>query len=67
MNELHHFIQTANAVEIRETLDFLFNECSIDETPDRETVAQWRTFLQQRGGKFAPIADLCTQFLEETT
>lgn len=66
MNELNDLIQTGAAADIRETLDFLLNECSLDETPDRETVQIWAQILQQRGGKFASLAQLCEQFLQET-
>lgn len=66
MNELNDLIQTGAAADIRETLDFLLNECSLDEAPDRETVQIWAQILQQRGGKFASLAQLCEQFLQET-
>lgn len=66
MNELNELIQTGSAADIRETLDFLLNECTLDETPNRETVQTWAHILQQRGGKFSSLAHLCEQFLQET-
>lgn len=66
MNNLQDFFQTATAAEVRETLDFLLNECSLDDLPSREEVQQWQHDLQQRGGKFAHIAHtLCTPFLSD--
>ncbi len=67
MDEINQLIATSTPADIRETLDFLLNECSIDEMPSRELVIQWRDVLLQRGGKFAKIAtDLCEPFLQET-
>ncbi len=67
MDEINQLIATSTPADIRETLDFLLNECSIDEMPSRELVIQWRDVLLQRGGKFTKIAtDLCEPFLQET-
>lgn len=66
MSELDTFIQTASAADIRETLDFLLNECTIEDTPTVAEIHQWQTILRQRGGKFAQLADgLCQNFLDE--
>lgn len=66
MNEINKLIQTSTPADIRETLDFLLNECSIDDMPSHELVSQWRDVLLQRGGQFAKIAtDLCEPFLQE--
>lgn len=66
MNELDDLMHTATAAEIREVLDFLLNECSLDQMPQPSEVQNWQQILQQRGGKFARIAtDLCQTFLAE--
>ena len=64
--EITQFIQTASAAEVRETLDFLLNECTLDETPNSQTVHQWLQILQQRGGKFEKMTMLCAEFLQGT-
>lgn len=66
MNELTDFIQTASKGEIRETLDFLFNECSLDEAPNIQDVAHWQTILMARGGSFRDLAQMCADFVNET-
>ena len=64
--EITQFIQTASYAEVRDTLDFLLNECTLDQTPNAETVRQWLQILQQRGGKFEKMTMLCTEFLQDT-
>lgn len=66
MNEITKHIQTDSAGEIAETLQFMLEECPLDEAPDRETVQQWRDILQQRGEKFARVAQICQTWLDET-
>lgn len=66
MPELAEFIQTASVAEVRETLDFLFHECAIDQAPSSDTVMQWQHILQQRGHQFAKLAQLCHDFLQES-
>lgn len=58
-------LQTSSPAEIRETLTFLFEECALDQAPTAEEVAQWRDILQQRGGKFAKVAQMCEDYLQE--
>lgn len=65
LNELNDFIQTASKGEIRETLDFLLNECSLDEAPSLEEVAYWQTILTARGGAFRDLAQMCADFVNE--
>ncbi|MDO4878124.1 MAG: dioxygenase [Neisseria sp.] len=65
MSALNELIQTESPALIRETLDFLLYECSIDDAPSAEEVAQWRDILQNRGRQFRPSADICTQWLAE--
>lgn len=65
MSALNELIRTESPALIRETLDFLLYECSIDDTPSVEEVAQWCDILQNRGKKFLPLADLCTQWISE--
>lgn len=59
-------LQTSSPAEIRETLTFLFEECALDQAPTAEEVAQWRDILQQRGDKFARVAQICQTWLDET-
>lgn len=65
MHEITQQIQTDSAGEVAETLQFMLEECALDEAPDRETVAQWRDILQQRGGKFERLAQICQTWLDE--
>ena len=53
MNEITDFFRTAEPAEARETLEFMLHECSLDQAPDRATVALWQTLLHERGGRFA--------------
>ena len=52
MNELTSLMQTETPGIVGETLDFCLYECSIEDAPDAEEVAQWRDILKARGGKF---------------
>lgn len=65
MNELIDLIQTESTGTVEETLNFFLYECSIDEAPSREEVAQWRDLLNQRGGKFTRLANICQNWLDE--
>lgn len=64
MNEITDFFRTAESAEARETLEFMLHECSLDQAPDRATVALWQTLLHERGGRFAALAALCRDWLE---
>ena len=63
VSELIDLIQTEPAGVVAETLDFLLHECSLDEAPSAEEVAQWRDLLTARGGKFLKLADACQAWL----
>ena len=65
VSELIDLIQTESAGVVAETLDFLLHECSLDEAPSAEEVAQWRDLLTERGGKFLKIADTCQAWLNQ--
>lgn len=65
MSELIDLIETESIATVGETLDFLLYECSLDDAPNREEVAQWRDLLNKRGGKFVRLAKICQTWLEE--
>ena len=65
MTELTQLIQTDSYGEVQETLQFLLEECSLDQAPSREEIAQWRDILATRGGKFQALAQQCQQSLNE--
>ena len=65
MNELTNLMQTEAPGIVGETLDFCLYECSIEDAPDAEEVAQWRDILKARGGKFVRLADICQTWLDE--
>ena len=65
MNELISLMQTDPPGIVGETLDFCLYECSIEDAPDAEEVAQWRDILKARGGKFVRLADICQTWLDE--
>ncbi|MCP1660826.1 dioxygenase [Neisseria perflava] len=65
MTELFDLIQTESVGVVEETLDFWLYECSLDEAPGRDEVAQWCDMLQQRGGKFVRLAGICQTWLDE--
>ncbi|MDO4434445.1 MAG: dioxygenase [Alysiella sp.] len=64
-HKLTQTIQTESHTDVRETLIFLLEECSLDQAPSHEEIAQWQTILHQRGGKFTQLAQLCEQYLQE--
>lgn len=65
MSELTSLMQTEAPGIVGETLDFCLYECSIEDAPDAEEVAQWRDILKARGGKFVRLADICQTWLDE--
>ncbi|WP_416188897.1 dioxygenase [Neisseria sp. CCUG17229] len=65
MSELIDLIETESVGTVEETLDFLLYECSLDDAPSREEVAQWRDLLNGRGGKFVRLAKICQTWLDE--
>ncbi|WP_165088717.1 dioxygenase [Neisseria yangbaofengii] len=65
MSELIDLIETESVGTVEETLDFLLYECSLDESPSRKEVAQWRDVLNGRGGKFVRLAKICQIWLDE--
>lgn len=65
MSGLDEFFRTESPAAAAETLDFWLNECSRDEAPSAEEVAQWQAIFRARGGKFARLADWCGEWLEE--
>lgn len=64
-NHLTELIQTENPTLVGETLQFLLEECSVDEMPSLEEVRQWQHILEQRGGKFQRLAQLCYNWIKE--
>ncbi|WP_301673595.1 MULTISPECIES: dioxygenase [Neisseria] len=65
MSKLNRLIQTESVAVIEETLNFLLYECSIDDAPSAEEVAQWRDMLAARGGKFLRLSKICQTWLDE--
>lgn len=65
MSELIDLIQTETVGTVGETLDFLLYECSLEDAPKREEVAQWRDLLYARGGRFVHLAKICETWLVE--
>ena len=65
MSELLTLIETESAGIVAETLDFWLYECSLDEAPKPEEVAQWRDILAKRGAKFERLAAICQTWLDE--
>ena len=65
MTELAQLIQTAGYGEVQETLQFLLEECSLDQAPDREDAGFKLAMSATRGGKFQALAQQCQQFLNE--
>ena len=65
MYELLDFFRTETVGAAAETLDFWLNECSLDEAPSAEEVAQWQAVLDERGGRFVRLAMMCADWLEE--
>lgn len=66
MNEITQHIQNDGVGEVAETLQFMLEECALDESPDRETVEQWCGILRQRGDSFARLVVMCELWLDET-
>lgn len=50
---------------IQETLAFFLEECSLDQAPAAAEVAAWRDILAARGGRFAKLAALCADYLND--
>lgn len=67
MSELETLIRHESPALVAETLDFLLNECSMDEQPGRSEVQHWLTILETRGRTFKRAAEICRTFLAETT
>lgn len=65
MSEMIDLLNTESAGIIEETLNFMLYECSIDDAPSAEEVAQWCDILKQRSGKFVRLANLCQTWLDE--
>ncbi len=65
MSELLEFFRTETVGAAAETLDFWLNECSLDEAPSAEEVAQWQAVLDARGGRFTRLAAMCSDWLAE--
>lgn len=64
-DELQDLIQHESYGDVLETLQFLFEECSLDEAPSKSEVMQWAQWLQQRGGKFLKLAQMCQDYIQE--
>ena len=58
MTELAQLIQTAGYGEVQETLQFLLEECSLDQAPDREEIAQHLFTQTRQGDPFDALADM---------
>ena len=66
MNELTSLMQTEAPGIVGETLDFCLYECSIEDAPDAEEVAQWRDILKVTGvEKFVRLVRYCQTWLDE--
>lgn len=65
MQEIKELLSNENAGTVRETLDFMLYECSLDEAPGEAEVREWQEILKTRGSKFAACAELCRKWLEE--
>ncbi|MDO4696016.1 MAG: dioxygenase [Neisseria sp.] len=66
MIEIRELIKTENAGTVKEALDFMLYECSLDEAPDVGEVCEWLNILHARGSKFSACSALCRQWLEES-
>ena len=64
MQHITELIRSETPSAVRETLEFMLYECSLDEAPAAEDVARWRDILRARGGKFLRLADLCQTWLD---
>ena len=65
MQHITELIRSETPAAVRETLEFMLYECSLDQAPDAADVGQWRGILTQRGGKFLPLAQMCADCLAE--
>ncbi|WP_274572364.1 dioxygenase [Neisseria leonii] len=65
MSELTELIRCETVGIVEETLDFMLNECSLDEAPDAAQVRAWQAVLTARGGRFIRLADMCADWLAE--
>lgn len=65
MKEITKHIQSDSVSEVAETLQFMLEECTLDESPDLQTVQCWRDILQQRGHSFSHLAQMCQTWLDE--
>ncbi|EGZ44471.1 hypothetical protein [Neisseria wadsworthii] len=65
MSELIDLIKHEAPGVVGETLDFLLYECSVEDAPAAQEVAQWRDILHARGGKFVRLAGICQTWLDE--
>ncbi len=66
MSGLTELIRHESVGLVEETLDFLLNECSLDDTPSAEEVREWQSLLAARGGRFNRLAEMCGRWLEES-
>lgn len=63
--ELYDLIQHDAYGDVQETLQFLLEECTLDDAPSPKEVVHWQQLLQQRGGKFLKLVTLCQAYLDE--
>lgn len=66
MIEIRELLANESAGTVKETLDFMLYECSLDEAPNEKEVREWLDILHARGGKFAACSALCRRWLEES-
>lgn len=64
--ELNDLLQHESPAEVAEILQLLLDECTSDSAPNAQEVQQWQSILQQRGGKFIKLAQMCQNYLNET-
>ncbi len=62
--ELAEAIKTESYGEVREILQFMLEECSLDEAPSTAELMLWRDTLAARGGKFTTLAQECQTLLD---
>ncbi len=65
MDDLNKLMHTESAGTVQAVLDFWLNECALDQAPTAAEVGIWRDLLQQRGGAFIRLAQLCQSWLDE--
>ena len=66
MDDLSKLMHTESAGTVQSVLDFWLNECALDQAPTAAEVRMWCELLQQRGGPFVRLAQLCQDWLDET-